>query len=510
MEEFTLGREQKYKKSVEESKKKLLQHQRVVEVAAAEQHVALPYTIVDVSTIPHDVDPDSLEAKPQAPDNPPAHLATVPRRTKPNSTPGHGTVPSPAKRQVVNARKTDESKVKEDVKDTKKDGAKVENQKTTSPMPTILYDDDHNRKDKVLSPNSQRKVAILIPSAPFPVSHIYEDIDDEPNESPKNARKEDKKERENKTNVSQPIKVIESSKFDANMQVIAKNLDLKKEKKSETTRSNSVLEKEEALNNEIGDTKQEKTKKAPSGGKGFLSRFFSKGSKSEEPHLDGDVDTNSADKEATVVTNDLEWTRSQSVDSGSVTARKTGGESPANRIRKSVTRSESTKEQSALQSELKNVLVKSVSKTVPKDAPGYQNAEVKVAGKCSDKDLVKSINVPAVKDIKATAKPASTDPKLAKKPDFAGKPEKMKKPEKARKPETPPCDKKISVVIDKPSVTERPQISPPKPMSPVKPKPTRRVKSGIDQKSQESADHVTLTCDTSDKFVVPESPVSPG
>ena len=514
VEEFTLGREQKYKESIAESKKKMLQHQRVVEVAAAEQHVALPYTIVDVSTIPHDVDPDSLDAKPQAPDNPPMHPSTVPRRTKPKTAlSGHGTTPSPAKRQDVNTRKHDVSKAKEDANDNKDNLPneyslqKKEDKKTSAPVPTILYDDDHHRKDKVTSPNSQRKVAILIPSAPFPVSHVYEDIDDESSASPQNVRKNDKKCIENK--VSPSVTVMESSRFDTNMQAIAKNLDLKKEKKSEPTRSNSVVEKQASANNEAIDAKQEKGKKLASGGKGFLSRFFSKGSKSEEPQLDGEVDNNSGDKEATVVAKELEWTRSQSVDCGSVAAG-----SPVCRVRKSVIRSESTKEQSALQSELKNVLVKSVPKTectVFKDGPDYQNTGVKVAGKGSDKNLTKStdfITMAYKSDVKG--KPTASDPKIYKKPEVAGKPDKLKKPEKAKKPETPACDKKISVKIEKPSVTEKPQISPPRPVSPVKPKPTRRSKSGVEQQVQEGVERMCLTCDTSEKFIVPESPVSPG
>ena len=107
-------------------------------------------------------------------------------------------------------------------------------------------------------------------------------------------------------------------------------------------------------------------------------------------------------------------------------------------------------------------------------------------------------------------KTKGADVNLSKKPGIAGKQDKLKKPEKAKKPETPPCDKKISVVIDKPSAVVKPEISPPKPLSPVKPKPTRRVKSTVEEKASDGGDGITLTCDTSDKFVVPESPISPG
>ena len=194
-----------------------------MEVAAAEQHVALPYTIVDVSTIPHDVDPEKLDTKPKAPTNPPAHPATMPRITKPtvSSSVGHSTTPSPAKRKDVGTNKNDAPKAKEDAKSTTETVSSLQkDDKKTTPMPTILYDDDHNRKDKVMSPNSQRKVAILIPSAPFPVSHIYEDIDDD--DTNMLQQEKGRKDLDAKEKVSIPQKIVDSNKFDANMQAIAK------------------------------------------------------------------------------------------------------------------------------------------------------------------------------------------------------------------------------------------------------------------------------------------------
>ena len=508
MEEFTLGREQKYKESIAESKKKLLQNQRVVEVAAAEQNVALPYTIVDVSTIPHDVDPEKLASKPKAPtSDPPVHPATVPRRAKPapSTLMGHSTTPSPAKRKNVDTKNNDAASQGKPETATYEDKVSKEqndDKKKTAPMPTILYDDDHNRKDKVMSPNSQRKVAILIPSAPFPVSHIYEDIDDDTNTLEKEKGKitsgSDAKEI-----VSAPIRLGDSNKFDANMQAIAKNLDLKREK--------SQNEKEEMTSSDISETKPDKSKKPASGGKGFLSRFFSKVEKKEE--TEADSAPTAADKQISVIVKDVTWTRSQSVDCENTrksSAAETGIESPVNRVRKTVMRSESTKEQSALQSELKTMFVKGVTKeesSSDKSTPGYQNAVIKPLSKDNVKEVDKTkVTKSPAKGTSEGTKSTNIETKLSKKPDIAGKPDKLKKPDKPKKPETPPCDKKISVVIDKPSAVVKPQVSPPKPLSPVKPKPTRKAKSVGEDKTNDGI----LTCDTSEKFTVPESPISPG
>ena len=480
-----------------------------MEVAAAEQHVALPYTIVDVSTIPHDVEPEKLDTKPKAPSNPPAQPTTMPRRSKPtvNSSVGHNTTPSPAKRKDIGIKKNDDHQAKEDTKSTIDAASSVQkDDNKTAPMPTILYDDDHNRKDKVMSPNSQRKVAILIPSAPFPVSHIYEDIDDDDTNTLQ-------QEKDAKEKVSISTKIIDTNKFDANMQAIAKNLDLKREKKSEPLCSSSQTQKDEAMNNEASDTRPDKSKKASGGGKGFLSRLFSKGGKGEEP--EGDPGFNTSDKQISVVAKEKAWARSQSADCENTSKNSSaedGMESPVNRVRKTVMRSESTKEQSALQSELKTILVKGVTNEESSSDSTAQNTKVKASPKGAVKDLEK-INVTmktTPKKIMEGAKTKGADVNLSKKPGIAGKPDKLKKPEKAKKPETPPCDKKISVVIDKPSAVVKPQISPPKPLSPVKPKPTRRVKSAVEEKTSDGGDRITLTCDTSDKFVVPESPISPG
>ena len=388
VEEFTLGREQKYKESIAESKKKLLQHQRVVEVAAAEQHVALPYTIVDVSTIPHDVDPEKLDTKPKAPSNPPAHPATVPRRSKPTVTPSvrHSTTPSPAKRKDIGIKKNDDPQAKEDAKSTIESISSVQKDSNkTAPMPTILYDDDHNRKDKVISPNSQRKVAILIPSAPFPVSHIYEDIDDDDINTLQH-------EKDAKEKVSISTKIIDTNKFDANMQAIARNLDLKREKNSEPLRSTVQAQKDETMKNDVSDTRPDRSKKAAGSGKGFLSRlFFSKGGKGEEP--EGDPGSNTAEKQISVVAKEKAWARSQSADCENTrknSSTEVGVESPLNRVRKTVMRSESTKEQSALQSELKTILVKGVTNEESSSDNTTQNTNVKASPKKAVKDLEKT------------------------------------------------------------------------------------------------------------------------
>ena len=244
----------------------------------------------------------------------------------------------------------------------------------------------------------------------------------------------------------------------------------------------------------------------------FYLDFLVKEKKGEE--AEGDSGSNAADKQISVVAKEKSWTRSQSADcenTRKISAGEVGMESPVNRVRKTVMRSESTKEQTALQSELKTILVKGVTNEESSSDITAQNAKVNASAKDAAKDFDKTnVAKTTTKKVTEGVKTKSANVDLSKKPGIAGKPDKLKKPEKAKKPETPPCDKKISVVIDKPSAVAKPQFSPPKPLSPVKPKPTRRVKSTVEDKPNDGPDHIMLTCDTSDKFVVPESPVSPG
>ncbi len=468
VEDFTMGREQKYKESVEESRKKMLQHQRVVAVAAAEQHVALPYTIVDVSTIPHDVDPNSLESKPQAPDNPPALPATVPRRSKMNSTqPGHNTAPTPARRQASS------------------------DDKEATPMPTILHDDEQHNKDKVMSPNAQRKVAILIPTAPFPVSHVYEDIDIDDNKSgtpPKRVSEE----KDTASTV-----VVDSDKFNSSKEAIGKSLDFKKETLSGAS-SPGVTVREETASDQ--SEKQDKARKissgSGSGGKGFLSRFFSKGSKSDDGQMhETKTDGKPTGKQAASVSNEVGYLKSKSVDSESKHGPDCETGSPNNRVRKSVERVDSTKGQSALQSELKDILNSAAARVLSDD---YENASV-----AAEQNRSRESTPPA--NMKRSSQ--ISDEKQSKKP------EKSKKPDIAKKPGSPPCDKKLSVVIDKRSARDKPLISPPKPVErPTVPPPKSPVKTVTTRRSNSSVDEThRLSCDTGLKAnSQPESPVSPG